>query len=306
MAMVNETQSLEQINYKSRIKFYFYPLIALFLFMAAFINYYPVGEELKAFMQKNLRGTGCNPDFDQINIEWLMPKLVVTDLMLPAACLNQAGEPLRFSFLKVHFNFINFAPLGVPFKIETEVNSQPISFYFVQGFGERLIRMKDQALALTRLQPLLGGKVKLAGNMTVDLNALLTNNNALKELSLKAQSKDLQIPPQTIEGFTTPVLKVNDFYLEADSENPPKILVQKLIVGDPDSPMRANFKGTIVLQQGNIAFSPLSLAGEVAFSPSFKETVPLVDLLFQNYTQKDGFYQIRIGGTLGQPKLTNP
>jgi hypothetical protein len=185
------------------------------------------------------------------------------------------------------------------------MNGQPLEVYFVQGFGKRLVRLKDQAINLPRLAPLMGGKFKLAGNVTVDMSALMTNNNAIQELTLKAQSKDFQIPPQSIEGFTTPVMKVNDLYIEANTENPPRVTVDKMIIGDTDSPMRANFKGRIDLQQGNMAFSALDLGGEIAFSENFKQTVPLVDLFFQSYPQKDGFYQIRLGGTLGAPKLMN-
>ena len=84
------------------------------------------------------------------------------------------------------------------------------------------------------------------------------------------------------------------------------INVKKIILGDPQSPMRANFKGTIDVQKSNVSFSPINLAGEIAFTQTFKENVPLVDLFFQNFLQKDGFYQIRLGGMLGQPKLMNP
>jgi hypothetical protein len=305
MASVSEIQSLEEINYKSRIKVWLYPILILFLFVIAFLNFYPIGEQLKIFMKKNLQGTACNPDYDEIRLEWIMPKVVISDLQLPAGCLGRTGEPLKFTHLTINFQFVSFAPIGIPFRIDTEMNGQPLQVYFVQGFGKRLIRLKDQSLVLARLQPLMGGKFKLSGNMTVDMSALVSNNNALQELTFKAQSKDFQLPPQNIEGFTTPVMKVNDLYIEANTENPPRVTVDKFIMGDTESPMRANFKGKVDLQQGNMAFSPLDLAGEIAFTESFRQTVPLVDLFFQSYPQKDGFYQIRLGGTLGQPRLMN-
>ena len=77
-------------------------------------------------------------------------------------------------------------------------------------------------------------------------------------------------------------------------------------MGDTDSPLRANFKGKIDLQEGNIAMSPLDLSGEIAFSENFKNSLPLVSMLFQSFSQKDGFYQIRLGGTLGSPKPSAP
>jgi hypothetical protein len=303
MATASEIQSLEDIHYKGRIKIWLYPLIVTFIFIFAFLNYYPVGDQLKVLLKKNLQGTACNPDFNELRMEWFLPKLVVTELDLPANCLNRRGESLKFSHLTIHFRLISFSPLGIPFRIDTEMNGQPLSVYFVQGFGKRLIRLKDQSLVLNRLQPLLGAKLKMAGNLTVDLSALLGSDNSLQELTLKAQSKDFQLPSQSVEDFTIPVIKVNLLKIEANTENPPRITLDQMFMGDTDSPMRANFKGKVDLQQGNIGFSAVNLEGGVSFSENFKQTVPLVDLLFESYPQKDGFYQIRIGGTLAQPKL---
>jgi hypothetical protein len=238
-------------------------------------------------------------------MELFLPKIIISDLSLPAGCFSSTAGPVKLSFVTINFNLISFAPLGIPFRIDTEMNGQPLSLYLVQGINQRMIRLKDQAITLSRLAPLMGGQLKLAGNITIDLSVLMTNSNHIKGLELKAQSKDFQLPPQNIQGFSTPIMKVNDFYLEANAENPPQVSITKMIVGDPDSPMRANFKGRIDLQPGYTLFSPLNLTGEIAFAEALKKTVPLVDLLFQNFTQKDGFYQIRLGGTLGQPRLIN-
>jgi hypothetical protein len=305
MAVVNEIRSLEDIHYPSKIKIYLYPLIISFMFVIAFLNYYPVGQQLKIFMKKNLQGKVCNPDWQELRWEWLFPKLIISDLKLPAGCLGRTGEDLRFTYVNINLNLISFAPFGFPFKIETEINGQPLSVYLVQGFGKRQIRIKDQPISLNRLEPLLGSDFKLSGNMVIDMN-VISGKNGLEELTFKTRSKDFQLPSQNIQGFTTPNVRLNDFYIEANSYNSSKITINKFIIGDPDSPIRANLTGHFTPQEGNIQMSPLNLKGEMAFTQSFKEAVPLVDLFFQSYTQKDGFYQIRIGGTLGQPKLMNP
>lgn len=300
MASVSEIQSLNEIQYKSKLKLILLILLAFFLFVFAFLSFYPIGDKLKSVIKSSFNGRGCNPDFDEIHMEWIMPKVVVTGLSIPASCLDRAGAPLKFNHLTLNYHIINFAPFGLPFKIETEFEGQPLAVYFVQGFSGQMVRLKDQPINLARLQPLLGKDVKLAGNVTVDLSMGLSNN-AMSSLSLKAQSKDLQLPSQNIQGFTTPPLKLNEFYLEASSEAPPRIQIEKLILGDTTSPVRANFKGKIDLQQGNISFSPLDLNGEIAFSETLKAQVP-VDMIFGSFNQKDGFYQIRLGGTLGAPQ----
>lgn len=306
MAQVSELQSLDQINYKSKVKIYIYIFLVLVLFVMGFLNFFPIGDTLKNALRTGLKGSNCNPDFDNIRIEWLLPKVIVSDLNLPATCFNRTGEPLKFNHLTIHFNFINFSPLGIPFRVDTEMNGQPLSLYLVQGFGQRMLRLKDQTISLPRLETLVDGNFKLAGNLTVDLNLLLNNENKVQSLNLKAQSKDLQIPSQNIQGFTTPNLPLDELFIEAISDTPPRVNVEKLIIGDPESPVRANFKGNINLQEDALSFSQLNLTGEVAFSQSLKESLPLIDMMFQAFTQKDGFYQIRLGGTLGAPKPSAP
>ena len=305
MAIATEIQSLNEIQYKSKIKVLLLILMVFFLFVISFLNFYPIGDKIKSVIKTSFNGKGCNPDFDEIHMEWLLPKIVVTNLSIPANCLERAGEPLRFSHLTLNYNIINFMPFGLPFRIDTSFGGQTISLYYVLGFNSQMIRLKDQTLNLTKLQPLFGERFKIAGNLTTDLNVSMSKN-IITHLDLKAQSKDLQIPPQNIEGFTTPSLKLNEFYLEAASDTHPRIKIEKLIMGDTDSPLRANFKGKIDLQEGNSSMSPLDLSGEIAFSENFRQALPLIDMMFQSFSQKDGFYQVRLGGTLGSPKPIAP
>jgi hypothetical protein len=265
MAQVSETLSLEEIEYKSKVKIYLLVPLVLIFFLGTFINFYPIGDKLKSQLQKHLSGSGCNPDFKEIRMEWLMPKIIVTDLLLPAACLNRMGEPLKFNFVTLNWHIINFSPLGLPFKLDTEIYGQQLQIYYVLGINQQLVRLKDQSIVLSRLEPLLGESFKMGGTITMDL-LLLMSNNLIKDLSFKGQSKDLTLPLQNIEGFTIPTLKVNEFYLEANSTNHPRVNIEKFIIGDPDSPIRANFKGRIDLQERNIGMSPVDLSGEVAFS----------------------------------------
>lgn len=305
MTSSSEIDQLENLTYQSKIKLAFLPFIICLAFLIGFLNSYPVGQELKTFLNKNLKGTGCSAEFENINFEWLLPKIILSDINLPSGCLGSQSTPLKLSFLKINFNFISFMPLGIPFKIETEFNGQPLTAYLIFGLNQKVIRIKDQSIVLSRLHPLLGGKFKLSGNLVLDLFLKIENQN-VRGLELKAKSSNLQIPPQNIEGLTTPQMKVNTFYAELSSPSPTKISINKLIIGDTQSPLRSNFKGQINLLSGGLSFSPISLKGEMTFSESFKQSLPLLELLFQSYTQKDGFYQIGVGGTLGQPTLVHP
>ncbi len=300
----SEIASLDDIEYKSKFKIYFYILGCGFLFTMAFLNFYPVGDKLKGILRKQLSGTSCNPDYDELHFEWLMPKLVVTDLMLPASCFDRQGDPIRLSHVTINYNLINFSPFGLPFRIETSMKGQPLSFYFVQGIGKQMIRLKDQKITLSRLEGLTGS-FKLSGTVMTDLS-LLMEGQKMSTVSFKLASEDFQIPSQSIEGLNIPTMKLNKFYIEAIGAGGSRVNVDKIIIGDTDSPIRANFKGKIDLRQGAIGFSPLDLRGEVAFSNAIKESLPLLDMMFQSFNQKDGFYQIRLGGMLAKPVPSAP
>lgn len=301
MATLSEIHSLEDIQYKNKIRPIFLILLGLFLFIMAFLNFYPIGTMLKTQLKNNLGASGCNPDFDQIRIEWLMPKIIVSNLVIPANCLNREGEALKLNFVSLNYQLINFSPLGLPFRLDTEISGQPLSVYYVQGFGEQLIRLKDQKLVLSRLESILGKNLKLSGSVVVDMSLSLTDQS-VKSMTLKAISKDFQIPAQRLMDFPIPNLKLNEFYLEAEANNPPTIAINKLILGDSNAPIRANLRGKIIKAIGDFSNSPLDLSGEVSLDEKIRQTQPLLEMMLQSFPQKDGFYQVRLSGTLGAPK----
>jgi hypothetical protein len=304
MAAVTEINSLDQIQYKSKFKLFFYIALCFFLFIMAFFNFFPIGDKLKGFIRTKLTGP-CNPDYDEIHLEWLLPKIVISDLSLPSSCFNRQGPPIKLAYVTINYQLINFSPIGLPFRVDTMIYGQPLSVYFVQGFGKQMIRLKDQKIVLSRLDALSEGKFKLIGNIMTDLSAVMEGQN-ISSLSFRAASKDFQIPSQNLSGFNLPTLKLNEFYVEANSLGGSRVAIEKLIVGDTDSPVRANFKGKIDIQTTAVNFSPIDLRGEVAFSESFRQAVPIVDMLFQSFNKKDNFYQIRLGGMLGAPKPSAP
>lgn len=307
MAAASEIASLEEINYKSpsKLKALAVILIAIFLMVVGFLNFYPMGEEVRKQIRTQLQGSNCNPDYGDLSIQALLARVVITDLVLPASCFNRVGEAIKLNHLTLNYHLISFFPLGLPFRIDTEFAGQAISVHYVLGFGEHVVRIKDQKLSLTKLMPLIAPTFKVTGNVVVDLNMKSNNQGVMTAMTLKAESKDLVIPSQEIESFNFPNLKLNDFFLESHSDTPPRIVIDRLVAGNPESPVRANFKGRIDLQQGGAAFSPIDLTGEVAFAKSLTETLPL-DLVMGQFPQKDGFYQVKLGGTLGAPKGLAP
>jgi type II secretion system protein N len=298
MAAANEIASLNEVNYKGKSRTILIMLLGSMLFILAFANHYPIGEKVKQQIKAHLATTPCRPDFGQIRFEWLMPKIVISDLVLPARCFNRQGDPLKLTHVTLNYHFINFAPLGLPFRLDTELGGQPLALYYVLGIGKQLIRLKDQTLEISRLEPVIGGDFKIAGTLTADIN-LSMEQNLVRSLELKAASKNLQIPSQTVQSVNLPTLRINEFFLEVTSENYPRVKLNKLVLGDVDSPVRANFRGKMDLAEP-IQMTALDISGEIGFSEEFRQGFP-VDLFFGRFTQADGFYQIKIGGSVQAP-----
>lgn len=300
MAVASEIHSLEEINYKSRIKPFLFGILIFWILVFSFLSYYPIGDKIKDQVKKATAGA-CNFDYNDVSFEFFLPKVVVDDLIIPASCLGREGAPIRLNYLNLGFRLISFSPFGIPFKIDTEYNGQPLEVYYVLGPGGQTIRLIDQRLVLSRLENLMGN-FKLGGSVTVDVMIQMDMAQKLKALNIKALSKDFKIPSQTMQGFDLPSLSVRDFFLETNSDNFPKVRVEKMTLGDTDSPVRASFKGTINMIEP-AGFSPLKLDGEMAFSEQFKQQFPVSLVFNEKYSVKDGFYQISLGGTLSQPQL---
>lgn len=307
-ATTSEILSLEEINYKSpsKLKALGVILLALFLLFVGFLNFYPIGEEVRKQLKTAMQGSNCNVDYNELSLQVVLGKLMVTDLVLPASCFNREGQPITLSHLTINYHLISFLPFGLPFRIDTEVAGQALSFYYVLGFGEHTVRIKDQKISLTKIMPLIAPEVKIKGNVVVDLNMKTNNQGVMNSMTLQAESKDFELPAQSIQSvFTLPNLKIGELRLDAHSDTPPRIVIDKMVTGNTSSPIRSELKGYIDLQQGNVALSPISITGQVAFDKTISDTIPL-DLFMGSFPIIDGFYQLKLGGTLGRPVGSAP
>lgn len=300
--MSSEIQSLENINYGFRIKKYLFFASLPFIFIFAFISNYPISGKVNDLIQSNLRATGCPATFTNLKFEFLLPKIIISDLNLPRRCTG-GNEDLFFKTVTLNYHLISFAPFGLPFRVDTKLYGQDLALHYVLGIGKQSVRLKDQKLDLSKLSPLLP-QVKLKGIVTVDMKTIL-EGNSINELNLKASSSNFEIPAQNIQGFSLPNLVLKDLFIDAQTKENNRLDIEKLIIGgtNQNSPIRANINGNINLSQKNMLSSTLNLSSEISFSEELKEAIPLLEMMLENYEIKDGFYQIKIGGTVGAPSF---
>lgn len=290
--------ALENVNY-SFPKIGKAKLIPAFvcIFLLAFILNFPLMEIVKNKIKTQLsRIPGCSLTVKDINFGILLPKIELNQLNIPKRC---AGKALFLDQLKIYFRGPSFSPIGIATKIETDFEGIPVEAYASLGVSSQIIKLDDMKLALSEINkrfPL----VKVNGD--VSINAIVEiANNRLGKVNALIESKNFTMPVQNIKGFTLPNMNINSLKLKISQKSKRKMVLEDFVIGDLDSPIRANFKGDITPNSSNFLFSRINLQGEVAFGQSIKDNFGILLNFFNAFPTKDKFYQMRLQGTVGQP-----
>lgn len=275
-------------------------LIGVSVFLLGLVLYFPFMFKVKSVVKTQLNKIpGCAVDYEDIQLEFLLPKIIVKDLVLPRSCFGKFGDPLRMDNVFLYFRGLSFSPFGPHFKLETNVNGLPISSYLTAGIGGIAVNVKENILDLKNLKPLIP-ELNLLGKVTIDALVKLKGQK-LNDFKLNIRSKNFTLPGQNIKGFKLGTMRLNNLLLKADMDGN-KLKIENFILGDQDADIRANFKGDLKLNQKNMASSQMDLKGEVAFSNNFLEKYAIIKLVMNKFDKKDEFYQIKLTGPLTNPK----
>ena len=231
-----------------------------------------------------------------------LPHLEIVNMTIPNRCLGAGLGATSIPLSKAYFRGPSLFPLGVSFKIETEFNKNPINLYTTAGFGHYVFELKENKLSLDKLSPFIP-KITLAGEVLADIHVEIEDSN-LTVLNVKLQSDSFVFPSQEIESFLIKRMNIKNLFLTAVTEGN-KVKITQLIVGNEDSPIRADFKGSVNLNNRNMRASTLDLKGELAFSKEMLDEMFLIKNYMNQFDQKDNFYQLKVQGPLTRPILSS-
>lgn len=249
----------------------------------------------------------CSINIDDYHINVLpLPHISFDNLNMGKDCFGvRAGfnsQPIKLENTKAFFRGPSLFPLGVRLKLETGIYNQDLNAYVTAGLSSLILEIKEQNISLKLLENFVS-EIRLAGNVLTDL-FLELDNNEMKTLNLKLQSKTFFIPSQAVMGLlNVPKLNIKNFFLTLSTEDR-DIKVSKFILGDTSSPIRGDFKGSIKLNSRNIQASNLNLAGEISFADSLLNENFILKQYLQQFDKKDNFYQLQISGSPMSPKIT--
>lgn len=294
------SSELEKIDYSfpSIGKSKWVGLIFIIFFIGVFL-YFPLTYKVKSILKENLsRIPGCPLSYREIGTEFFLPKLIISDLVIPMSCFNQYGQPITLKETKLNFRGISFSPFGPHFMLETTVLKNNISAYLTAGIGGFAINIRENKLDLkTLLQPV--KKIKLTGSVIVDALVKISSGE-VSDLKINIISKDLGVPAQSIQGFKLYNLKLNNLLLKAKNTDK-KLIIEDFIIGDANSPIRSSFKGDMKMNMRNFLMSQVDIKGEAFFSKEFIDKYAFIKILMAKFNKKDDFYQVEIKGPLNAP-----
>ncbi|MCO4792346.1 MAG: type II secretion system protein GspN [Bacteriovoracaceae bacterium] len=278
-------------------------IIILFvvMFLGFFLNF-PITNVIKSQVKKAIASARtCPISYDSIDVEYFFfPKIILKNPTIPGVCFRNQGNDIKLKELMVKLWFPSFLPPGIRFHIPFKYKKTSIDIYPTVTFGKIHINIKESKVDGKFLE-ILSGKLKnLKGEF--EINAITNiDKKGPVDGEFLIKSKNLVIGPQSVSGLTIPNLPLKNVLIKAELERP-KLSILDVIVGDEKSPLKANLKGEIKLNNKHFPSSSLDIDGNVFFSQDFLSSFSILNLfLAGKKTDKDGSYPIKVQGTFMRP-----
>lgn len=275
-------------------------LLLVSVLVTSFWLNFPLEQKLENLIAAQIKNIpGCPIHYESLSFELFMPKIKINKVIVEGRCLS-SPNPLKINHLDLYFRGPSFSPMGPHFKIMTKAYNTPLEAYLTLGLSGVTVNLQDQKVKLSNLSALTG---QVAARGDIVINAFLTAGTSdLKELNLQIQSKNFKLPPQNIMGLQVPELNLNNLFLRAKKGEKNKIIIEKLLLGAEESPIKLISKGTIFLNINNPKMSQVNIPSEAYFSKEFLESFGLIKLYLDKFTKKDEYYQFVLKGSLLSPQ----
>lgn len=298
-----EGEAVEQIydierSYAKKIT-----VITLLAFIAAILFNFPLEKNILTLIENQIaKNRRCPISYQNLELGYFLPKVVMEEATIPGQCFNKVGTNLNFDRVMVRLSMPSFWPIGIKTKVEAETQGAKINIFPRLAIGGHAIQIEDTVLegpflsSFTPYPNLFRGEVKVQGHFELKGQSLDSGN-------LRLSSNNFVVPPQNIMGINLSQIpfKLLEF---AGTYTKKAFHLKAFRLGDSSSPIQGEFTGKIYPSMRNMNFSRLDLEGRVKFSSAFLNQVGLLRIMLNGKKKKDGFYYLKLGGTLALPKPT--
>jgi type II secretion system protein N len=277
--------------------------LALGAFLLALLFNFPLERNITVFIEGQIaKNRSCPLSYSSMELGFFLPKLTFKDLTIPAKCYKQRQGSLKLDQAQVRLSMPTLWPLGVKLKVEGVGKGVKLNIFPRVAFGGTTVQIEDTQITGELLSQIYPGTNFLQGSIDIQGHGEIENQKIVKG-SIKASSKNLFIPAQTIMAFNLIAMPLNKFELAGSYVNK-SFNIKALRLGEALAPLHAEFRGTIKPNQRNMRLSTLGLDGRIKFSEKLLQEVGLIRLFLNGKPKKENYYYMKLDGTLALPKPT--
>ena len=278
-------------------------IIIVVTFIFGLFGHLSVGTWIESKLNQTMASIpGCQLSYSEFSFLWFpLPSVQLLSPTFQGKCSPNPQRPLQLSQLGIQFRGPGLWPFGAKFKLSASLGKSQLDLFVTTTLKSQTVAISDSTLNLQDLASLAPFPVSLKGGAMV--NALYEiQDQKLQSGSLRLDFRSLEIPAQTIKAFALPQLALDKGQLKL-TQTPSEIIIETMELGSLDAPLRAEFKGKIKWNSLMPEMSPLDLKGKVRFSPQLlQEFGMMINLFTAGLKQENGFYSMKLGGTLSFPR----
>lgn len=269
-------------------------------FVLAILFNFPLEKNILTVVEGQLaKNRACPLQYSGISLGYFLPKIIFDDVVVPGSCFKNPSASINLDSLVARISMPSFWPVGIKAKVTAMSDDLQLNIFPRLAIGGHAVQVEDTRIKGNFISKLLPMKVNINGNMDIQGHFEFKGQN-IESGNFLLKSEDFSLPAQSIGGIPLPTLNFRKLEL-AGTQTKKKIHFKAIRLGSRNSPLIAEFKGSITLNAGNINYSTLDLEGKVKFSDELLNEISLIRLLLNGKKQKDGFYFLQLTGSLMRP-----
>jgi type II secretion system protein N len=245
-------------------------------------------------------GLASPSDANQIKIDSfsLRPGILSAGFKLEAFQGKSSGS-LGFSFAQSPNKSFG-APANFTAKITNLVNQYTLGLNQINILAEK-INLEKVATSLKMQELDIKGSID---KFAVDLQTAdghFSASNGTFNVMLKGLGLD---PAGFNTGMPLPILVLGDAKINAIVTNG-RINIRQGLIGGPASDAEIMIDGTITIREP-VEVSEMDLILRVKFAPKIIQAIPMIDTFFAAGKRPDGYYGLKLNGSLAYPGMPTP
>jgi hypothetical protein len=280
--------------------------IGISLMFLGFILNYPISLILEQKIESTfLNDPACpiQPSSKEMRIFPFSLKL--KDVSIPASCFGQIGGNIFYENINFYLARPSFYPIGLLLRLEMQAPNEKIYLDLGVGLPSPKFRIRKTSIDSSTINMLIGIPNLLRGNFELEGQGS-TSWSDLDSLNLIVGSKNLSIASQNIQGLQLPALNLGHAMMKLRLEEGQMVTIEEMIIGNNESPLRANLQGGIELNKHSMGLSQLNLLTELTLDQQLISSFPIVNLFLGSYQTSPGTFRFGLNGNLAGPSFSRP